>query len=62
MNHPETIANMKSKAKSNDGYSNGGVNAILSLPFSADDMVDSKPKCQAFVAVNYSPKIGGIGI
>ncbi len=54
-------ADMKSKLKSNDGYSNGGVNAMLSLPFLADEVDHKEPKCQAFVAVNYSPKIGGIG-
>jgi hypothetical protein len=54
-------ADMKSKSKSNDGYSNDGVNAILSLPFLADEVDDKEPKCQAFVAINYSLKIGGIG-
>jgi hypothetical protein len=55
-------ADMKSKSKSNDGNSNGGVNAMLSLPFLADEVDDKEPKCQAFVAVNYSPKIGEIGM
>ncbi len=69
---PETIADrnsiaiispadMKSKRKSNSGYSDGGVNAILSFPISADEMDDKEPKCQAFVAINYAPKTGGIG-
>jgi hypothetical protein len=69
---PETIAertsnaiilpaDQKPKSKSNDGYSNCGVNAMLSLAFSADEVDDKEPKCQAFVAVNYSPKIEGIG-
>jgi hypothetical protein len=52
---------MKSKSKSNDGYSDGGVNAILFLPFLAAEVDDKEPKHQAFVAINYSPKIGGIG-
>jgi hypothetical protein len=54
-------ADMKSKSKSNNSYSNGGVNAMLSLPFLVDEVDDKEPKCQAFVAINYSPKIGGIG-
>jgi hypothetical protein len=54
-------ADLKSKSKSNDGYSNCSVNAMLSLPFSAYEVDDKEPKCQAFVAVNYSPKIGGFG-
>ncbi len=53
-------ADLKSKTKSNDGYSNGGVNAMISLPFSADEVDDNKTKCQALVAINYAPKIGGI--
>ncbi len=66
---PETIADrksnaiippadMNSKTMSIDGYCNGGVNAMLSFPFLADN---KEPKCQAFVAINYAPKIGGIG-
>ncbi len=31
-------AQMKSKTKSNDGYSNGGVNAMLSFPFLVDEV------------------------
>jgi hypothetical protein len=51
-------ADMKSTSKSNHGYSDGGVNAILSLPFLAYEVDDKEPKYQAFVAINYSPKIG----
>jgi hypothetical protein len=54
-------ADLKSKTNSNDGYSNGGVNTMLSLPFLADEVDDKEPKCQAFVAINYAPKIEGIG-
>jgi hypothetical protein len=54
-------ANLKSKTKSNDGYSDGGVNAMILLPFLADEVNDIKTKRQAFVAINYAPKIGGIG-
>ncbi len=54
-------ADMKSKTKSNDGYSNGSVNAMLSFPFLADEVDDKEPKCQTFVAIKYAPKIGGIG-
>ena len=54
-------ADLKSKIKSTDGYSNGGVNAMILLPFLADEVDDKEPKRQAFVAVNYFPKIGGIG-
>jgi hypothetical protein len=60
---PETIADrnsnaiippvdMKSKTKSNNGYSDGGVNTMLSFPFSADEVDDKEPKHQAFVAIN----------
>jgi hypothetical protein len=52
---------LKSESKSNDGYSNCGVNAMLLMPFLANEVDDKEPKRQAFVAVNYSPKIGGIG-
>ncbi len=52
---------LKSKTKSNDGYSNGGINAITLLPFLADEVDDNKTKHQAFVAINYAPKIGGVG-
>ncbi len=52
---------MKSKTKSNDGYSVGGVNTMLSFPFSADEVDDKEPKRQEFVAINYSHKIGGLG-
>ena len=31
------------------------------MPFSADEVDNKEPKSQAFKAVNYSPKIGGIG-
>jgi hypothetical protein len=69
---PETIADrnsnaiippadMKSKTTSYNGYSNGGVNAMLSFPFLVDEVDDKEPKRQAFVAINYAPKIGGIG-
>ncbi len=54
-------ADLKSKSKSNDGYSNCGVNTMLSMPFLADEVDEKEHKRQAFVAVNYSPKIGGIG-
>ncbi len=54
-------ADLKSKTKSNNGYSNGGVNTMLSLPFLADEVDDKEPKRQAFVAINYAPKIRGIG-
>jgi hypothetical protein len=68
---PETIADrnsnaiippadMKSMTKSNDGCSDGGVNAMLSFPFSADEVDDKEPKRKAFVAINYAPRIGGI--
>ncbi len=53
-------AHMKSKTKSNDGYFNGGVNAMLSFPFLADEVDEKERKCKAFVAINYAPKIGGI--
>ena len=52
---------MKSKTKSNNGYSDSGVNVMLSFPFLADEVDDKEPKHQAFVAINYAPKIGGIG-
>jgi hypothetical protein len=52
---------LKTKSKSNDGYSNCGVNAMLLMPFLADEVDNKEPKRQVFVAVNYSPKIGGIG-
>jgi hypothetical protein len=55
-------ADLNSKTKSNDGYSNGGVNAMLFLPFLADEVDDKEPKCQAFVAINYAPKNEGIGM
>jgi hypothetical protein len=66
---PETIADrnssaiippadMKSKTKSNNDYSNGGVNAMVSFPFLADEVDDKEPKHKAFVAINYAPKIG----
>ncbi len=69
---PETIAdrnsdtiilpsNKKSKTKSNDGYSNSGVNAMFSFPFLADEVDDKEPKCKALVAINYASNIGGIG-
>jgi hypothetical protein len=54
-------ADMKSKSKSNNGYFDGSVNAMLSFPFLVDEVVDKEPKCQVFMAINYSPKIGGIG-
>ncbi len=55
-------ADMKSNSMSNDGYSDGGWNAMLSLPYLADEVDDNEPKNQAFVAFNYSPKIRGIGM
>ncbi len=55
-------ADMKSKSKSNNGYSNGIVSAILSLPFLVDEVGDKEPKRKAFVAINYSPIIGCIGM
>jgi hypothetical protein len=54
-------ADLKSKTKSNDGYSNDGVNAMILLPFLADEVDDNETKHQAFVAINCTPKIGGIG-
>jgi hypothetical protein len=54
-------ADLKSKTKSNDGYSDDSSNTMLSLPFLADEVDDKEPKHQAFVAINYAPKIGGIG-
>jgi hypothetical protein len=54
-------ADLKSKTKSNDGYSDGSVNAMILLPFLVDEVDDNKTKRQAFVAINYAPKIGGIG-
>jgi hypothetical protein len=54
-------AGMKSKTKSDDGYSNGGVNAMLSFPFLAGEVDDKEPKRKVFVAIKYAPKIGGIG-
>ncbi len=60
INLPETIANMMSKLI--DGYSNSDVNATVSLPFLADEVDGNKPKWQAFVAINYSPQIGGSGM
>jgi hypothetical protein len=54
-------ANKKSKTKSNNGYSDGNVNTMLSFPFLADKVDDNEPKHKAFVAINYAPKIGGIG-
>jgi hypothetical protein len=69
---PETIAdrnsnaiippaNKKSKTKSNGGYSDSSVNTVLSFPFLVDEVGDKEPKCKAFVAINYAPKIEGIG-
>ncbi len=55
-------ADMKSKSKSNNGYYDGSVNATLSLPFMADEVDDKEPKRHAFAAINYSPRIGGIGM
>jgi hypothetical protein len=68
---PETIADrnsnaiippaqMKSKTKSNNGYFNGSVNAMLFFPFLADEVDEKERKCIAFVAINYAPKIRGI--
>jgi hypothetical protein len=54
-------ANKKSKTKSNNGYSDGGVNTMLSSPFLADEVDDNEPKRKAFVAINCPTKIGGIG-
>jgi hypothetical protein len=34
---------------------------MLFLPFLADEVDDREPRRQAFVAINYAPKIGGIG-
>ncbi len=55
-------ADLKSKTNSNDGYSDGGVNAMILFPLLADEVDDNKTKHQAFVAINYAPKIGGIGM
>jgi hypothetical protein len=54
-------ADLESKTKSNNGYSDGGVNTMILLPYLADEVDDNKTKRQAFVAINYAPKIGGIG-
>jgi hypothetical protein len=35
---------------------------MLYLPFLANEVDGKEPKHQAFVVVNYSPKIGGIGM
>jgi hypothetical protein len=35
---------------------------MSSLPFLADEVDDKEPKHQAFVAINYAPKIGEIGM
>jgi hypothetical protein len=51
---------MKSKSKSNNGYSDGGVIAMLLFPFLADEVDDKEPKRQAFVAINFPPKIEGV--
>jgi hypothetical protein len=66
---PETIADRNSNAiilpahmKSNNGYSNSNVNAMLSFPFLVDEVDEKKCKCKAFVAINYAPKIGGTGM
>ncbi len=37
-------ADMRSKTKSKDGYSDGGVNAMLSFPFLADEVDHKEPK------------------
>jgi hypothetical protein len=34
---------------------------MLFLPFLVGEVDDKEPKCQAFVAINYASKIGGIG-
>jgi hypothetical protein len=34
---------------------------MLSFPVLADEVDDKVPKCKAFVAINYAPKIGGTG-
>ncbi len=60
INPPETIAN--SELKSYNVYSDSSVNAFVSLQFLVDEVDDNKPKWQAFVAINYSPKIEGIGM
>ena len=54
-------ADLKSKTKSINGYSNGSVNTMILLPFLADEVDYNKSKRQAFVAINYAPKIGEIG-
>ncbi len=54
-------ADLKSKTKSNNGYNDCGVNAMILLPFLADEVDDNKTKRQAFVAINYAPEIGGTG-
>ncbi len=35
---------------------------MILLPFLADEVDDNETKRQAFVAINYAPKIGGIGM
>jgi hypothetical protein len=55
-------AHLQSKTKSNDGYSDGGVNTMISLPLLANEVDDNKTKRQAFVAITHAPKIGGIGM
>ncbi len=54
-------APMTSKTKSNNGYSNGSVNAMLSFPFLVDEVDEKERKCKTFVAINHASKIGGIG-
>jgi hypothetical protein len=50
-------ADMKSKTKLNDGYSNGCVNAMLSFLFLEEEEDDKEPKHTAFAAINYAPKL-----
>jgi hypothetical protein len=42
-------ADLKSKTKSTNAYSDGSVNTMISLPFLADEVDDNKTKRQACV-------------
>jgi hypothetical protein len=48
---------MKSKTKSNNGYSDGGANTMLSFPFLMDEVDDKEPKHQAFVAITHPTSV-----
>jgi hypothetical protein len=59
-NPTETITNIN--LKSNDGSSHSVMNVTVSLPSWADEVNEDKLLCFAYVAINYSLPIGGIGI